>query len=459
MHAAAAALVVGLSGVVIHLAYGHIWSPLSVPHYRAIQPLGLEQYYAALDTRRPASQVSKLLTSDAPEVVRRVLHYLSGWVFPWPHSRRGLPDRWVPDAPSERGTVHRDQAEAVKAAMGAMPDKVRPLAVGVYADLAGAEDIEFLRASLDDRDTLVRGVAAGWLMRRKDAASIPRMRGVSADLPGAALVDDVCPACEVVEAMEHWGDEGLAPALIQFLGNGKLVRERGSHPGISAIMARDALHAVTGHWFPFSVEESEDAWSQVESIPDKAARQRELQRILPGLRYPLRAELVGTPRPHPNGPYGRHPGGDFAVTVRVTNASTRTQVVALYPRYIDLVSPSIGDCHDPIRPDERAAVEPYATLEPGRWTEFDVPLAILFLVDEPSTRKLEFVYRAGRTHSDEPIPSWIGRLPVEVGPLLKEDPRPRRSRSAGPTVISRPLARRYTDGRVASGATSTRRAS
>ena len=181
------------------------------------------------------------------------------------------------------------------------------------------------------------------------------------------------------------------------------------------------MHAVTGHWFPFSVQASNAAWRHVESITDKAARQRELRRILPDARYPLKAEVIGSPRPAPE--FSESPMWDpwLVVTVRVTNASAKPHLVAQCPRSAVWDVSSLGFGSWSVYPGHRTAAETHTTLGPGEWTEFDVPVSVWFLVTEPPTRQLELVYGADSERPDARTPSWMGRLPVELGALRKED--------------------------------------
>ena len=419
--AAGAALIVGLSCAAVDVACERIWSPLRLFGPRAIQSLRLEQYYSALGARRPASHLTELLTSDDAEVVRRSLRYLGGWTNPWFYG----PFFWPASAPwrtrEAPGEPQWDQAVAVKAAMPTMPLELRPLAAGVYAELAGADGIEYLRELLDDKDSAVRGMAAVSLARRRDGPSMPRMQGALAELAPSTDPQGAGIACAAADAMGAWGDGRLAPALIQFLQNGTFICSYDDEPPIPAVRARNALHAATGHWFPFSVEASGDAWRQVESIPEKAARQRELQRILSGTRYPLRAELIGSPRPAHQRSYGPPSSDNLTVTLTVMNISSRALMITRYPRGVEWHGPHGRGWMRPIPPSGYVDVGAYATLEPEQRIEFNVEVSDSLLLAHSTTRQLNLEYTKGKEHAQAAALWWMGHVPVEFGPLWERD--------------------------------------
>lgn len=379
----AAVVLLVLTSMAGYKASGYIWSPLQVTYYRAIQPLVLEEYYAALDSFHPQSHVQKLLKSDHPEVLRRTLHYLCGWVWPWPNTPREFGNLHY-ETPEERGEVLCGHAEAVRKFVVTAPDEVRPLAVSVYAELAKGDCIEYMRSLLGDRDSSVRGVAVGILAQHKDEASIPH---IAKALEG---IEDAYLACKIIEMMTAWGDDRLTPAFITFLEDGTFSYQYSDELGIPAVKARKGLYAITGHWFPYAVQVSSEAWKQVEAILNKDGRREMLGQILPGTEFPLNAELVGIARPQPTDltvsaqttssmkvvpSFEESPTIDeFTVTVRVTNNSAGPLSVARYPRSVDLNWPRGTSSAWPIRSESDPVTTPYITLAPGEWTEFEVVL-------------------------------------------------------------------------------------
>jgi hypothetical protein len=426
---AAIALLV-LTSMSGYKATGCIWSPLQLTHYRAIQPLALDEYYAVLDSFRPQSHVQELLKSDNPEVFRRTLHYLCGWIWPWPYTPREYGFLHY-ETPEERGEVLCGLAETVKNAVEKAPDEVRPLAASVYAELARADSVQYMRSLLADRDPSVRAIAVGILARHKHEASIPQIVKALDGLKDAYL------ECMIIEMMASWGDDRLVPGLITFLEDGTFSYQYGDELGIPAVKARQGLQRMTGQWFPYGVLASNEAWRQVEAIGEKADRKKMLGRILLGTEFPLKAELVGTARPRAedsvaSGPttssleavesLDESPTVDgFVATVRVTNNSAEPLSIARYPTSIDLNWPSGTSGASPVRPDDDPAKGPYARLARGEWTEFEVILHSEFLLADPADRELKLMYAADREVSRMPPPTWLGWLPVQFGPLWKEE--------------------------------------
>ena len=123
---------------------------LTLDYYRAIQPLVLEKYFAALPGGKPEAEVRALLASTNATAVSRGLSYACGGDWPWPNDSEF--NRLITgSAPLAKKRV--EYADAIEAPLKrGIPKETRPCAVVVYADLAGAKGVPFLRRLLQHED-------------------------------------------------------------------------------------------------------------------------------------------------------------------------------------------------------------------------------------------------------------------------------------------------------------------
>lgn len=315
---------------------------LRVPHYRAIQPVSLEAYFAALSSSEPEKRVPGFLSSDNPEIVKRVLYYLCGGIAPWPYE----PDEWqMYSHPSERERLLRDQAGLLRESLLTGMVAHRHLAAAVYAELAGPGGSGLMTMLLSDPDAKVRAVASGVLVRSRHEASLPKLADAVRGLVDADL------ACAIIREASSWGNRGLVPLLISFLQEDSFGSRIGSDVRIAAIKARDALHDMTGCWFPFDVSRSQRIWTEAVSLPNWGEAQRHLRNALPYEQCPIRAELFG-------------PLNDSRI--RVVNISDHPVRMSEYPNWVEASTSNIWAT---IRTDGKEKSE-FVTLDVGGSTSF-----------------------------------------------------------------------------------------
>lgn len=234
---------------------------------RAIQPLALEEYFQVIRSPNPDAGLKNLLASRDEIVLRRTMRFACGEILPWPNDS-GYERRYR--GPADLTARLPDQIESVARIIdGTDHDDLRPLAVSVYADLAGARGLELVRRLLNDRDVNVRLTVVGVLARSKDKASAP---GFAAALHKSG---DASLTASVIEALRVWHEVEVVPALIRFLENDEVGALQGK-AATSAARARSALHEITGVSFPYDVEKSSHAWNQAKDIADRVERRTAL---------------------------------------------------------------------------------------------------------------------------------------------------------------------------------------
>jgi len=398
-----------------------------VPHYRAIQPAFLEEYFAAIGSRDPEKAVPKLLSSDNHEVLTRVLRYLCGDVLPWPCGH-GFASMYL--NPPKRENVLRNETGAVKGLIGRDVGEVRVTAASVYAFLAGKEGIGYLRSLLKDADPEVRAVAMGTLALQRDEASIEAI--------GAAAqgVRDAWLGCQVIDAVAKWGDARLVLTLIPFLEVDSLAYSSGDELGIPAVKARKALYKLTSHWFPYDAAAASQVWKKAAAVADPDKRKALLDRLLPEKECPVIAQLVGSPRYEPakppDGPATKMSAAttlpynesttqpkDAMATVRLRNASNRTVTLGRLPSSVGQEWARGSSWRSTHCRRGMLAKEDFVDLRPGETTEVTVTLDDSFLLAEPNDRKLALIYkRNGRALG---LKAWIGMVYAEFGSEWKEE--------------------------------------
>ncbi|MCU0724164.1 MAG: hypothetical protein MUC63_11250 [Planctomycetes bacterium] len=110
---------------------------LAIDHYRAIQPLRFEEYFAALASPDRDALVPRLLGPDDPEAAARVLRHICGGIWPWPFDPDEIARRY--SNPAGRGPLLAAEGERVRAFAASGPVPLRARAVAVYAELKGKD--------------------------------------------------------------------------------------------------------------------------------------------------------------------------------------------------------------------------------------------------------------------------------------------------------------------------------
>ena len=360
---------------------------LGISYYRSIQPLALKTYFSALASAQPDKEVPKLLASDTSEVVRRALRYVCGGIWPWPY-----------DADFEVKYLNvKKQRKALRSATKAVAsvierkklNDVRPQALTVYAELEGRRCVPLVRSVLTDENPEVRAMAIAILAHLRDGGSVEHINQV---VDGT---DDSYTSITIVRAIADWGEPRLVPSLVAFLENGK-------RQGEPAQSARDALHSITGHWFPFDVESSRQAWAEVSGIKDTKKRKQQLASLLPCDPSPLKAELIGN--------------GTSNALIRVTNKSAKDVTITRSPSWISLRSASgVSDTGFVTEPER--AKEDFVVLRSGEFITFDSKLLGRFHSGPSPEVKVAF-WNSGRPWH---LKAWMGWVTVEPGTNWKEE--------------------------------------
>lgn len=389
---------------------------LAINHYRRIQPLELEAYFAALSSGHPETELPKLLSPDKPEMTSRVLKFISGGVWPWPYE----PDRFERfiTQPQHRTATLKSAAPGVLAIVRSNGSGLlRSRALSVFADLTGDDRLVAIRPLLDDPDPMVRGTAIGLLVRHHDEVSLNRL------VTSIREVGDSWLACKLIAAMQQWGDLRLVPSLITFLQNGGFTYQDGDDIGIPSLKARVALRKMTGHWFPADVERSQNAWKLVSAVQEAEQRSAMLQELIPGREFPLIAELIGKPI-HSPAPAAEIDGtlpssGKVSAKVRVRNVTDASIRIAKRPMEVSLNWPSGCSSDSGMPAGDRAEPDDFAILKPAESLEFIVDLNEDFLLADPAKRILKLAYYDRHRSSFDPG-IWLGVLHVLPGDNWKE---------------------------------------
>ncbi len=384
-----------------------------VDHYREIQPLVLEKYFVALNSWSPRRKVPALLGPDRPEVSWRVLRYISGGIWPWPYDSN---DEFMSriENPEKRGELLRGEAQRVWQVVASdAPDDLRARALAVYTELEGKDCVKPIRTLLQDKDPAVRGVAVGILTRHRDSVSLDQIPGVVKGVVDPEL------ACKIIGALLLWRDDRVVPALAACLENDGFAYQMEDNLAIPALKARDALHEMTGHWFPFDAVASVEAWKQAQQLP-QAQRQDYLQRTLPGQHYPLQAELVSDLGYHPEPPAESESARRYVTAVvRLRNVTTRPVAVTTRPSSVSASAPNgMWGCRLPVS-NEVPSEKDFATIQPGKTLEFEITVPEDFLSTDPATRKMQALYQS--LAKRKAGTGWIGMLDIRIASARKEE--------------------------------------
>jgi hypothetical protein len=389
---------------------------LTISNYRRIQPLELEPYFAALSSGHPEIELPKLLSPDKPEMTSRVLHFISGGVWPWPYEPDSL-ELFIKQPQHRTATLKSEAAGVLAIVRSNGSGPLRSRALSVYADLMGDDSLEAIRPLLDDPDALVRGTAIGLLVRHCDEGSLNRLATAIREVQQSWL------ACKLIAAMEQWGDLRLVPSLITFLQNGGFAYQDGDDIGIPSLKARVALQKMTGHWFPTDVERSLEAWKRVSAVPDAQQRSQILQQLIPGQEFPLVAELIGNPI-HPSAPATAPDSTPPSIEkvsakVRLRNVTDAPIRIAKRPIEVSLNWPSGCSSHYGEPGGDHAEQDDFAILKPAESLEIIIELDENFLLADPAKRNIKLSYYDRNRSSPDPG-AWIGVVDVLAGNEWKE---------------------------------------
>lgn len=347
---------------------------LYLDHYRGIQPPDLEKYFIALDFDKAEKLVPKFLKSNNPILVERTLRYICGWIWPWPRDTEPLEKDLNPE---KRNKVLKEHTETVRTFIENKSSPLRSQAASVYAFLKGKKCIPYMRVLLSDPDPSVRALAIGVLANYKDKTSIDTMQ------KAVKGIDNCWLAYNTIESLSKWNEPQIVPTLITFLENDKF-----------ALYSKDALHSITGHWFPFNIESSTNAWQKVKNITEFEQRRNLLSRILPCDPNPLKAKLVKE---------------GITTFIEVSNRSQVKITITEYPSWIkDICEGRFYRGHKPKNYKEEK--EDFLLLNPGDSTKFKVEIDEAPINCDFNSRKLEIHYsNLGKKFG---IEGWIGKVNV-----------------------------------------------
>jgi len=400
---------------------------LCLDTYRGVQPLALEPYFRALMSDRPQKEVPALLECEDPQVVLRVLEYVSGGELPWPFDpgEWGRFDRWT----EKKRTLKplREQASAVAELLRRKEPPIRGVAAAVYARLAGRKALPALRGLLSDEEPWVRGVAVCLLARQRDIAS--------AEAINKAVMGFTEPdmACKAIKALEGWGNEAIVPALIALLQNDGSGYVRGDDRGVPALKARAALELITGYRFPLDTRISGEAWEKAKGLTDYKEHIAVLAQVAPCDPEPLVATVVspaddlGPSLPKEGTNLFQAGGGDegeVPADVVVRNRSKRNLVITRFPVCLvqEWGSPEegsgISSTYSGGRPESRSA---YVELASGESVRFRLGLRGDLVAASPATRRvaLDYFYNG----NEFGVNAWLGTLEAAFGEEWQEPPR------------------------------------
>jgi len=392
-----------LAGDAVNLTHRNLWflkwqrswdvrdqtDYLSISNYRAIQPAALEKYFRALTSAQPGAAVPALLAARDADVVKRVLRLAAGGLWPWPYDD----DFEAEYQGLEKGPVLREHAGAVAAVVKRRElRELRTLALAIFAEMAPNGDRAFIRSCLRDRSAAVRATAVALLVRARDTDSLPQMVTGRED-PGLA--------CTMIMEMSRWGDLRLVPALAAFLESDAVPWRCDDEIGMPALKARESLHRMTGHWFPFDVTASLAAWRKAASVSGPAARGRFLARMLPNDPNPLAAEVTG----------------DICANTlcKITNQSKFPVTVTRFPEGWNAqwsYECGSGGGSSSSGGHRAKRQRDFIVLQPGESLVFSIHLRERFLAANPARLKLSLVYACcGHKWG---LHAWMGRLPVKI---------------------------------------------
>jgi hypothetical protein len=249
-----------------------------------VQSPNLLPYIEALRQGKVARLLACIMDPDS-DVAESAIDYYEGQQFTWPGS---FPDS-SPDPPIRSAPALK--ATALKAALHGNAD-IRSDALALFGRLAGLSGIPVFRHLLNDGDSLVRKVAAAFLVRFGDIGSISKIESACKIVKPD---EDSLVACNLVQAMAVTHDVRYVPAIINFLEDRYTSASESNDLCIPAEHARNALIILTGCLFPYDVAISQKAWSEVQNITaaQRAQRLRELLHKSEDA-HPRPWDLVGT---------------------------------------------------------------------------------------------------------------------------------------------------------------------
>jgi hypothetical protein len=363
------------------------WEPMGF--HRSIQPLALEPWFTALASTDPKPGIRAALASAEPVVAMRALKYAARGRWPWPFGG-GQFDDWLHGGARTAGSSLAEFRDAIAGALRSGDPEVRARAAVVLDDVDGAKSPTALRPLLEDPDSDVRAVVAGLLATRKDDASYDRF---------AKAFDGARATWILVAALTRVAvarDPRVVPALIRALETEGGPTEGDPSP---ALAAREALGAVVGYAFPFTVVESDAAWEEAKALPDPEARLARVRARLGDDREPLVARRV-PPTPDATGRW-----------VEIVNRSERPVDVASGPSWVDVQGANGVASWSLPRPQSPE----YVRLAPGGRTRMRVdrndPAARRWMPTGDGVR-IDLSFRGLRR--DPGARSWMGTLSMDA---------------------------------------------
>ncbi len=382
---------------------------LSASNYRELQPLPLERFYAVLGGDNPKEKIPKFLDSKNSEEVSRALEYVFGYHLAWPYNSRF-------DKMYNMSKTFDPLPGAAEMAAKVIARKdlksVRVSAMTIYASLKGAECADYVRQFLADEFIDLRGMAVCILAHYKDEQSIDDINNA---VPGITKCHGFSHL--IIDTIREWGDIRLTPALISFLDTNQGFQSAASG-------ANDALFAITGARFPYSVNRSMAIWKKIADISNPKEQREALKKLLEDYAVHLEAELCGSPE---------------KAFVRITNKSKHAVAITSKPSGLNLRTPRMmfsgpfetdTDSQTENPPSQNANIASttivnnekqakFVILKPGKAIDLPVKLNPLFLVSDPAKRKMTIKF--DQLAKGLNVASWVGNLEVKTSPDWREN--------------------------------------
>ena len=356
--------------------------------HRGVQPLALEPYFKALQGQRIADHVPQLLRSDKEIVQLRTLELIAGGNFPWPY------EPWSFLGRPKNSRPLKGHAVLVRSLIeNANNKQVRRHAVAVYAHASGKASVPFMRTQLENEDPVVRGIAVGILAKHQDRKIADSMAKAVRGL------NDPKVACAVIKRLDAWHDPAAAAALIEFLQDDGFAGRSGNDWDVPAIQSRESLFRITGHFFPFDVVKSREAWATAREIQDSDQRTEYLTSAAPCEPKPWHAKFL------------MEKDRSFIV---LTNHSKKTITLATQPT--DITVNFLRGCFG-CGVDTDAALDKsdYVSVDAGRSYRFKLDTQHLEWLKEgleKSSLSIDLAYMSNGNKVG--VNAWLGVISVEI---------------------------------------------
>jgi hypothetical protein len=363
---------------------------LELGFFRAVQPLALEPYFAALRANELEQRLPQLLETRNDVIIVRTLKTLCGGLLPWPYEDRLQPYEYGNVISDERLKAIQRVTEIVRPVIEQWQEpEARRAATAVYALGAGKDSVPLMRRLLENKDPELRAIAIGTLAANDDVASAESMAAAIRDDRRAIL------AQKVIQRLAAWKRTDVsAPILMNFLQSDAGAEIHYRLDTIPAVLAQRALRALTaldaadpesGVLFPFHVERSLAAWRDAATIADARGRRDRLRELLPDQRDPI--DFIA-----------KRVGPEYVLVV--TNRSSRPLTLLRSPTSFLLHGRTMLGSWE-----RRADNAEFVTMAPGESLEVPCP-------EDPSTATIQLGY--GLLPADRHQEGWLGIVVADI---------------------------------------------